>query len=86
MLYAARAALSEEDRYTKTHRGTWDLFWTTFVATVRVDESLASEARALRELREPWNCEAKRPGAPEAEGALDLAERFVGAVEELIGD
>lgn len=37
MLNAARAALSEEDSYAKTHSGTWTLFRETFVATERFD-------------------------------------------------
>lgn len=28
--YAARAALSEDDRYAKTHSGTWSLFREVF--------------------------------------------------------
>jgi len=27
MLYAARAALSEDDDHARTHRGTWNRFW-----------------------------------------------------------
>ena len=53
MLYAARAALSEEDSYAKTHRGAWDLFWQTFAATGRFDEELAAEARQTQELTGP---------------------------------
>lgn len=32
MLYAARAALSEQDANAKTHRGTWQLFKESFVS------------------------------------------------------
>ncbi len=35
MLYAARAALSEEDLYAKTHSGSWTLFNDAFVRTSR---------------------------------------------------
>jgi predicted nucleotidyltransferase len=56
MLYAARAALSEEDRYAKTHSGTWTLFRELFVQTGGVDPAVA---------------------AP---------QRFVGAVERILGE
>ncbi|MDQ6751130.1 MAG: HEPN domain-containing protein [Actinomycetota bacterium] len=85
MLYAARAALSEEDRYAKTHRGTWDLFWQTFVATGSFDAELASEARETQELRQLSDYEARRPSLEEATHIIDLGERFVSAVAELLG-
>jgi uncharacterized protein (UPF0332 family) len=44
MLYAARAALSEQDRYAKTHSGTWTLFRETFVRDGRFDPALARAA------------------------------------------
>lgn len=85
MLYAARAALSEENRYAKTHRGTWDLFWQTFAASDRFDTQLAGEARETQELRQLADYEARRPPMAEATRVLDLAERFVNAVAELVG-
>lgn len=33
MLYAARAALSEDDEYARTHGGVWHLFHQRYVAT-----------------------------------------------------
>ena len=45
MLYAVRAALSEEDRYAKSHRGTWQLFRKGFVLGGRFDPELVSAAR-----------------------------------------
>ena len=86
LLYAARAALSEEDRRAKTHRGTWDLYWQTFVATGRFDQTLAVEAREVQGLRELSDYEARRPSMEEAARVMSLAERFVDAVGELIGD
>jgi uncharacterized protein (UPF0332 family) len=85
MLYALRAALSEEELYAKTHRGAWDLFWQTFAATGRFDSKLASEARDVQELRQLSDYEARRPSMKEARRVLDLAERFVDAVAELLG-
>lgn len=84
MLYAARAALSEEDRYAKTHRGSWDLFWQTFAATGRFDPELAEEARGTVELRQLSDYEAKRPSTQEATRVLDVAQRFVDAAAKLI--
>jgi uncharacterized protein (UPF0332 family) len=84
MLYAARAALSEEDLYAKTHRGTWDLFWQTFAATDRFDRELADRARGTAALRQLADYEAKRPGADEAASVVELAQRFVDAVGTLI--
>ena len=84
MLYAARAALSEQDLYAKTHRGTWDLFWQTFAATDRFDRELADQARGTAALRQLSDYEAKRPSAQEATGVVELAGRFVDAVATLI--
>lgn len=85
MLYAARAALSEEDLYARTHRGTWDLFWQTFATTGRFNGELADEARGTLELRQLSDYEAKRPSAEEATRVVELAGRFVDAVAILIG-
>lgn len=58
MLYAARAALSEEERYAKSHSGTWTLFRDTFVLAGRFDEALFSEAHGAQKLREAADYEA----------------------------
>ncbi len=52
MLYAARAALSEEDRNAKTHRGVWVRFSETFVAPGRFDRELAAQARRIQRERD----------------------------------
>ena len=49
MLYAARAALSEEDDYPKTHRGVWGQFGC--VSSAR--SSLGFLARVSRSVRSP---------------------------------
>lgn len=59
MLYAARAALSEEERYAKTHRGSWTLFNETFVVGGRFDRDLASQGPKLQRMRE----HSRRPSA-----------------------
>lgn len=84
MLYAARAALSEEDRYAKTHHGIWDLFWQTFAAEGRFDPELAGEARDSQRLRLLSDYEAKRPTMDEARRAVELSARFVHAIAQLL--
>jgi uncharacterized protein (UPF0332 family) len=84
MLYAARAALSEEDLYAKTHKGTWDLFWQTFATSGRFDEGLASDARATQKDRENTDYNARPLDAEGAGRVVDLADRFVAAIEEML--
>lgn len=86
MLNAARAALSEEDRYAKTHSGTWHLFREAFVGSGRFDATLASRAERTQELRLGADYEAQHVAAEDAEDTVDLAERFVAAVEALYPD
>jgi uncharacterized protein (UPF0332 family) len=83
MLYAARAALSEEDRNARTHGGTWLLFRETFVDVGRFDADLAAAARETQPLREGADYDARRISADEAERVCTLAERFVSAVDDL---
>ena len=83
MLYAARAALSEEDRNARTHSGTWQLFRDTFVDTGRFDGDLAAEAQATQPLREGADYDARNISADEAERVCALAERFVSAIDDL---
>jgi uncharacterized protein (UPF0332 family) len=85
MLYAARAALSEEDRYAKTHSGTWGLFDETFVVTGRFDRDLFREGRATQPVREGADYDAAPVSTPESESIVGRAERFVAAVRELLG-
>lgn len=83
MLYAARAALSEVDRYAKTHSGTWDQFHLAFAANGRFDQTLAGDARATQRFREGADYEALLVKPKEAARIADLAQRFVAAVEEM---
>jgi uncharacterized protein (UPF0332 family) len=83
-LYAARAALSEEDRYAKTHRGTWSGFHEAFVRTARFDPGLHGAAAALQRDREEVDYEAAQLTREEMESAIEAAERFVAAVRALI--
>jgi uncharacterized protein (UPF0332 family) len=46
MLYAARAALSEQQEHARTHRGTWNLFRTRYVVTDAFDAELFTQPDA----------------------------------------
>jgi uncharacterized protein (UPF0332 family) len=84
MLYAARAALSEEDRNARTHGGTWQLFRETFVDTGQFESELAAAAQATQPLREGADYDARRISADEAERVCTLAERFLDATNDLV--
>jgi uncharacterized protein (UPF0332 family) len=83
MFYAVRAALSEEDKYAKTHRGTWDLFRQAFVATRRFDDELYQRARETQRTRERADYDALMVPREQAEEIVRLAERFVDAIDAL---
>lgn len=83
MLYAARAALSEEDRHSKTHSGTWTAFGELFVKSGRFDPELAAAARRAEQARIGADYEAEDLSAPEGEEIVSAAERFVAAVDTL---
>jgi uncharacterized protein (UPF0332 family) len=85
MLYAARAALSEHDRNAKTHRGVWDLFRETFVVGGSFDEALLSEARKAQRLREGADYDALPVSPDDAVRVVELAARFLAAVETMLG-
>ncbi len=85
MLYAARAALSEEDRNAKTHSGTWNLFRETFVVDGRFDSVLFAQAHGTQKLREAADYDALMVPQDEAERIVGLADRFIAAVAALVG-
>jgi len=84
ILYAARAALSEEDRHAKTHRGTWTLFGELFVQAGRFDRGLYRAARSAEERRLDVHYEAVAISDGEGQEALADARRFIEAVAELL--
>ncbi len=84
MLYGARAALSEEDRYAKTHSGTWSLFSEVFVKTGRFPNELSAPVKKIRERREQADYEARNPTEEQAAEAVEHAERFVAAIERML--
>lgn len=86
MFYAARAALSEQDVFVRSHKGQWGLFHRTFVAGGEFDPLLAQAAAATQKPREYADYEARPFSEQQARQTLELADRFVAAVKELIGE
>ncbi len=84
MLYAARGALSERDSYAKTHSGTWDRFHREFVDPSTFGAELASAARKVQPEREDADFDAWLVPTEEAERVIELADRFISAVEAML--
>ncbi|MGZ8634629.1 MAG: HEPN domain-containing protein [Solirubrobacteraceae bacterium] len=84
MLYAIRAALSEQDVYAKTHRGSWHEFRRAFVETGAFDAALAAAAHKVQAEREQADYEAWAVPAEEARRVIGLAGTFVAAVETML--
>jgi uncharacterized protein (UPF0332 family) len=82
--YAARAVLSEEDRYAKTRNGTWALFYRTFVATGRFASDTYRRARATEGDRLDADYNVTTFPQAEATRILTTASDFVEAVERLL--
>lgn len=83
MLYAARAALSERDVTAKTHRGVWHELRRVFVDTGELDADLASAVQKIQPEREQADYDAWFTPAADANKAIELAQRFLVAIEEL---
>jgi uncharacterized protein (UPF0332 family) len=83
MLYAARAALSERDIYTKTHRGLWHELRRVFVDTGELDADLVASVQKIQPEREQADYDAWAAPAEDARHAIELADTFIGAIEEL---
>lgn len=86
MFYAARAALSERDRYARSHSGTWGLFLQEFVHSGEFDAELARAAHHAQARREASDYAAEPFELSEARALLATAERFVAAIEALPGE
>jgi len=84
-LYAARGALSEENRYARTHRGVWSAFHETFVRSGRFDPDLHAAAAARQREREDVDYDAAQLSREEMDAAVEAAARFVVAVRTLLG-
>jgi uncharacterized protein (UPF0332 family) len=85
-LYAARAALSEEDRHAKTHTGVWGLFGESFVSSGRFDSQLFAEARRVQELREAADYDAREIADEQAREIVAAAESFVSGVAAMLAE
>jgi uncharacterized protein (UPF0332 family) len=83
MLYAARAALSERDVYTKTHRGLWHELRRVFVETGDLDADLVASVQKIQPEREQADYDAWAAPAEDARHAIELAGIFIAAIEEL---
>lgn len=86
MLYGARAALSERDLYAKTHSGTWKLLRQTLRAEGSFPPELVGEGERLANLREAADYDALAVEEDQATRAVESAERFLLALDELLGD
>ena len=84
MLYAARAALSEDDAYARTHRGTWHLFHDRYVATDAFDQHLHALAQRAQDAREKGDYEAITPDRSQAEAIVAGTADFIAAVEHML--
>lgn len=83
MLYAARAALSERDTSPKTHRGVWHELRRTFVETGELDGELAAEVQKIQPEREQADYDAWFAPTADADHAIEVATRFLDAIEKL---
>jgi uncharacterized protein (UPF0332 family) len=86
MLYAARAALSENDEHARTHRGTWNLFRESFVVTDAFDAALFTLSQHAQAAREGGDYEAVTPSEEETHRYVDGAADFIAAVEQMLAD
>ena len=84
MLYAARAALSEDDEHARTHGGTWHLFRQRYVVTDVFDQGLYVLATRAQRTREQGDYEAVTPEPSEAKAIIEGAADFIAAVEKML--
>lgn len=83
-LNAARAALSEEDVFARTHSGTWDQMRIRFFRSGRIEEQLGERAAKLQKAREEVDYEGLAVPEEDARAALATATDFLAAVEAVI--
>jgi uncharacterized protein (UPF0332 family) len=84
MLYAARAALSEDDESARTHRGTWKLFRERYVVTDVFDDGLFRLAQNAQTAREQGDYEAVKQSREKAQEIVAAAGEFLAAVETML--
>jgi uncharacterized protein (UPF0332 family) len=85
MLYAARAALSERGVSVKTHRGVWHELRRALVDTGELDADLAASVQKIQPEREQADYDAWFAPGEDARNAIDLAQRFLNAIEATLG-
>lgn len=84
MLYAARAALSENDEHARTRSGTWHLFHERYVTTGAFHQDLHALAHQAQEAREGGDYEAITPEPGNAQAIVTGSADFVAAVEHML--
>lgn len=84
MLYAARAALSEDDENARTHRGTWNAFRLRYVITDAFDAALFTLAQHAQAAREGGDYEAVTPSREETERYGAGAAEFISGIEQML--
>lgn len=84
MLNAARAALSESDENTRTHRGAWNAFRSRYVITDAFDARLFTMAQHAQVAREAGDYAAIAPSEDEARSYVDGAGEFITAVKQML--
>lgn len=84
MLYAARGALSERETYARTHRGTWQQMRKEFVDRGEFDAALLAAAQKVQPQREDSDYDAWLAPVEEARRVVELAGRFIAAVEVML--
>ena len=83
MFLMARAGLSEEDRFARTHTGTWHLHHDLLVKTGRFRADLHAGARQAETRRHRVDYYSGRYTFDEGRKTVELAERFLTATLEL---
>ena len=81
MLYAARAALSEDDEYARSHGGTWGLFHRRYVVTDAFDQQPPHIRPARPEDARTGRLGAIPPEPDEAKTIVEGAGDFIAEVE-----
>jgi len=86
MFLMARAALSEEDRFARTHDGTWHLHHDLLVKPGRFPADLHRRARTAEKWQYQVDYESGRYTFDQGRETVELAERFLAATVELLGN
>lgn len=84
MLYCARAALSERDIHSRTHRGAWSEFGRAFVVSGLIEPEVGRLGSIVQKAREEADYDAEDFSTEEATAIVADAARFVAAVEAVL--